>query len=86
MRAVVVSNAAFAADQSFNLFGNSSFLIAAINWVAGNDALISIPPKPPITNTIEMNDTTRAFVVLVCLFAVPVLVLMVGTVVWWKRR
>lgn len=85
-RAVVVSNAAFAADQYFSEFGNSSFLVAAVNWVAGNDALVSIPPKPPITNTIEMDDATRAFVVLFSLFAVPVCVLILGTVVWWKRR
>jgi len=52
----------------------------------GNDALVSIPPKPPVTNTIEMTDVERAFVVLFSLFALPVFILIVGTVVWWKRR
>jgi len=85
-RVVVVSNAAFATDQSISLFGNSSFLSATVNWVAGNDALVSIPPKPPLTNTIEMNDSTRAFVVLFSLFAAPVCVLILGTIVWWQRR
>jgi len=85
-RAVVVGNADFCSDQGFNLFGNSSFFLAAVNWTVGNEALVSIPPKPPVTNTIMMTDAVRRFVSLFSVFALPFTVLILGGVVWWRRR
>jgi hypothetical protein len=86
MRAVVVANAGFATDAAFNQFGNSSFLLSAVNWVVGNDALVSIPPKEPVTNTINMTEATRRFAAIFSIFTLPLLLLMIGTVIWWKRR
>lgn len=86
LRAVVAGNAAFCTDAAFNQFGNSSFFLSAVNWVAGNDALVAIPAKEPITNTINMSAATQRFAVIFSLFTLPVLLLMIGTVIWWKRR
>jgi hypothetical protein len=86
LRAVVVGNAAFCTDSAFDQFGNSSFLLSAVNWVVGNDALVSIPPKEPITNSISMTSATQRFVVIFSLFTLPILLLLIGTVIWWKRR
>ena len=86
MRAVVVGNAAFATDAAWNQFGNASFFLSSINWVVGNDALVSIPPKPPVTNSLSANDVTRRFASLIALLALPLGVLLLGTMVWWKRR
>jgi hypothetical protein len=86
LRAVVVSSAGFCTDTAFDQFGNSSFLLSAVNWVVGNDALVSIPPKEPITNSISMTSATQRFVVLFSLFTLPILLLLIGTVIWWKRR
>jgi len=86
MRAVVVGNAAFATDVAFNQFGNASFFLSAINWVVGNDVLVSIPPKPPVTNSLSAGEVTRKFAVLISLLALPLGLLLLGTVVWWKRR
>lgn len=86
MRAVVAGNAVFATDAAFNQFGNAGFFLSSINWVVGNDTLVSIPPKPPVTNTLEANDVTRRFAILFSLVALPLGVLLLGTMVWWKRR
>lgn len=85
-RAVVAGNAAFCSDDWFNQLGNAAFFLSSINWVAGNDALVSIPPKPAVTNSITMNDATQRFALLFALLVMPVLTLFVGTVTWWKRR
>lgn len=85
-RVVVVSNALFATDAYFPLLGNASFFQACVNWLVGNDALVSIPPKPPVTNTLTMSSSAQRLAILMSLFALPVLVLIAGTVVWWKRR
>jgi ABC-2 type transport system permease protein len=86
LRAVVAGNAAFCSDDWFNQLGNASFFLSSINWVAGNDVLVSIPPKAPVTNSITMNAATQRFALLFALLVMPVLALFVGTVTWWKRR
>ncbi len=86
MRAVVIGNASFAADAAFHQAGNGSFFLGAVNWVVGNDALVSIPPKKSSVNSITMTDATRNFATLFSLVALPLGVLLLGTAVWWKRR
>lgn len=85
-RAVVVGNASFASDGAFNQYGNGSFFLGAVNWVVGNDSLVTIPPKQPVTNSINMTAGTRNFAALLSLVVLPLAVLLLGTVVWWKRR
>ena len=85
-RIVVVGNASFASDGAFNQYGNGSFFLGAVNWVVGNDALVTIPPKQPVTNSITMTAGTRNFAALLSMAVLPLAVLLLGTVVWWKRR
>mgnify|MGYP001126787802 CR=1 FL=1 len=86
MRAVIVSNASFATDDLFDRFANGPFFLGAVNWAVGNDALVSIPPKKPVTNTISMTTPTIRFITLFALLVLPILSLLIGGVVWWKRR
>jgi hypothetical protein len=86
LRAVVVGNGSFCTDSAFGQYGNTSFFLSAVNWVVGNDALVSIPPKEPVTNSISMTTATQRFAVLFSLFTLPILLLLIGTVIWWKRR
>lgn len=86
MRAVVVGNASFITNDVFNLFANGPFFLGAVNWAVGNDALVSIPPKEPVTNTINLTASSQNFVALFALLVLPVLSLLIGSVVWWKRR
>jgi len=86
MRAVVVANASFITDNIFDHFANGPFFLGAVNWVVGNDALVSIPPKEAVTNSIDITAPTRRFITLFALLVLPILCLLVGGVVWWKRR
>lgn len=85
-RVVVTGSAGLATDPFWDLLGNRSFVLSSINWVAGQETLVSIPPRPPVTNTLSMPDSTRRFAALFSLFALPVTMLLLGGVVWWKRR
>lgn len=86
MRTVVTANASFITDNVFNRFANGPFFLGAVNWAVGNEALVSIPPKEPVTNTIDVTAPTRRFITLFALVVLPVLCLLVGGVVWFKRR
>ncbi|MBV9865255.1 MAG: Gldg family protein [Abitibacteriaceae bacterium] len=85
-RAVVVGNSYFVTDQFFELLGNGSFFTSAVNWVVGADKAIAIPPKPPVTNSITLTPESGRFIILLSLFALPLLSLFIGGIVWWNRR
>jgi ABC-type uncharacterized transport system involved in gliding motility auxiliary subunit len=61
-------------------------LLSSVNWAVGNDALVSIPPKEPVSATLQMPDATARFATLLSLLVLPVLSLGIGAAVWWKRR
>jgi hypothetical protein len=86
MRAVVIANPNFAIDSNFAYAANGNFLLASLNWLAGNELLVSIPPKPPVTNTIDMTPGVRRFVNIFSLFTLPVIMLILGGLAWWRRR
>lgn len=86
MRAIVIANAQFGADTFYNNYANGNFLLSCVNWVAGNDLLVSIPPKPPVTNTITMTPGVRRFAAILSIFTLPLAILMMGGVMWWRRR
>jgi ABC-type uncharacterized transport system involved in gliding motility auxiliary subunit len=57
-----------------------------VNWTVGDDQSVAIPPKPPLVNRIEVNEQTARFLALLTLLVLPAAVLLMGGVVWWKRR
>lgn len=86
---LVVSNASFVQNQAMQVFaayGNRSFWLASLNWLAGNAEMISIPAKPPVSNSIALPDATQRFISFASVLVLPALVLILGTVIWWRRR
>jgi ABC-type uncharacterized transport system involved in gliding motility auxiliary subunit len=86
MRALLVCNANFGGEELFAQTSNGNFLLASVNWLAGNELLVSIPPKPPVTNTIDMTPGVRRFVNIFSLFTLPIIMLILGGLAWWRRR
>jgi len=61
------------------------FALKSIAWLVGNEKLISIPPKDITPNRVTVSDRQRNLaIVAVCLL--PVLVMLTGATVWWRRR
>jgi len=87
-RLVVVANEAFLEDQFMkNNPGSQSFVLNAIDWLAGNDALISIRSKdrtpPPLTFS---SSVSRNLLKWGNLVGVPLLFVLVGMVRVSGRR
>ena len=85
-RALVVASADFASDRWAGEFGNRSFALSGINWVAGDEVLVSIPVRAPVVNNLSMPDEIKRLSLWFSLFALPLGCLLVGALVWWKRR
>ncbi len=86
MRAVFVGSGGLGADTNFGAYANGDMFLSAVNWVAGNELLVSIPPKEPVRNTLDMPPSVRRFSVIFSVFTLPLLVLLLGGLMWWKRR
>lgn len=88
-RIVVVADAEFMTDRLITgarVWANAAFALNGINWLVGNEKLISIPPKEQETPYLTMVGAQQAIAAVMALFVVPGLVVLAGGIVWWRRR
>ena len=85
-RFVVVGGATWLTNRFLNFNGNSDLALNAINWLASDEDLISIRPKPPEDQHITMTRAQMNTVRSMSQFGLPLLVVILGVAVWWRRR
>lgn len=85
-RFVVVGSSSWAANSFINFNGNSDLAANAVDWLSSDEDLISIRPKEPEDRRITMTRSQRNLVTITSQFLLPLLVIVVGVSVWWKRR
>lgn len=85
-RFVVIGNSTWAANQFISFNGNDDLALNAVNWLASDEDLISIRPKPPEDRRITMTKAQMNVVKATSQFILPLIVLVAGVGVWWKRR
>lgn len=90
-RIVVMGNANFLSNTFITNGGNLDFGINIVNWLAGDDDLITIQPMPlkDANVTIPATDTGRAIAWIVFhsfQFFIPIAVFAIGMLLWWLRR
>src|SRR5208283_5063633 len=85
-RFVVVGNSAWASNQALGFSGNRNLLLNMVNWLSSDEDLISIRPKQPEDRRITMTRAQQNLVLLTSQFALPLVVVILGVGVWWKRR
>jgi ABC-type uncharacterized transport system involved in gliding motility auxiliary subunit len=85
-RFVVVGSSSWAANRFLDFNGNNDLALNAVNWLASDEDLISIRPKPQEDRRITMTRTQLNFVRITSQFMLPLVVVVAGVAVWWKRR
>jgi ABC-type uncharacterized transport system involved in gliding motility auxiliary subunit len=85
-RFVVVGSADWADNQYINFNGNSDLAVNAVNWLSSDEDLISIRPKPPEDRRVTMTQHQFNAVLATSQFVLPLIVVVAGVGVWWKRR
>jgi gliding motility-associatede transport system auxiliary component len=85
-RFVVIGGSTWAANRFINFNGNNDLALNAVDWLSSDEDLISIRPKPREDRRITMTRAQMTFVRATSQFALPLLVLVAGVAVWWKRR
>lgn len=65
---------------------NRELFLAALAWLAGDSARVAIGPKLPEQSRMVVDDRILARVFLVTVVALPMLTMLAGLLVWWRRR
>jgi len=90
-RLVVVGDSDFITDGFIGQLGglgrqNLAFAAMAINWLVKNEKLVTIPPKEPAERPYSVTDAQRRFTWAVTAGIVPLLIIIAGAFIWWRRR
>lgn len=85
-RVVVMGTSQFLANQYAGLLGNLDLGVNMINWLAGDESLITIQPRSRGDLTLDLSRAGLALVGFGFLAVLPLAFLITGGVVWWRRR
>jgi ABC-type uncharacterized transport system involved in gliding motility auxiliary subunit len=85
-RFVVVGSSSWAANSFINFNGNSDLALNTIDWLSSDEDLISIRPKEREDRRVTMTRAQLNLVRSTSQFLLPLIVVIAGVSVWWKRR
>ncbi len=85
-RFVIVGTSRFAINAVIGFNGNRDLFLNMINWLSEDEDLISIRPKEPDSQRLDLNQAQMGRIRYLTLLVMPLLILAVGFSVWWGRR
>ncbi|MFN7086625.1 MAG: GldG family protein [Burkholderiales bacterium] len=85
-RVVVVGSGHFLSNTFLGNGGNLDFGINLVNWLAGDDGLIAVQPKPAADSSLEIDTTQLYLIAFTFLLVLPLAFMITGSVIWWRRR
>lgn len=97
-RLVVIGNSNFVSNGTLNTritvggqqqriqSGNGLLFGNMLHWLAGQETLIAIPARPMDNRPIFLTAEQTAFVFWSSFLLIPLAILIVGALVWWRRR
>jgi ABC-type uncharacterized transport system involved in gliding motility auxiliary subunit len=85
-RVLVVGNGSFLANSYIGSAGNLQLGVAMMNWLSSEDDLVSIDPRPAPDTKVELDQMTLYIIVFSFLVGLPLVLVLTGTFIWWRRR
>jgi gliding motility-associatede transport system auxiliary component len=85
-RLVVTGTSLLAANAYLGFQGNKDLVMNMVNWLSAEESLISIRPKPQEQQTLNMNQRQMGQLLYLGVFGLPLVIILVGAGVWWRRR
>ncbi len=85
-RAVVIGSGHFLANMYLGNGGNLDLGVNVINWLTGDDRLISIQPRSAPDVNLTLSRGWLLAIVGVFLIALPLALISAGAWIWWRRR
>ena len=86
VRLIVIGDSDFASDNHYREVNNSDLFLNCVNWLAEETELISTRRNVLPFRRLAVNPDQANFINYSSLILPPLLVLMVGVIIWWRRR
>lgn len=85
-RVAVIGDANFLANQFLGNAGNLDLGMNLVNWLAGDDDLITLQPRVTKDAQIDLSQNKKLLIVVVFLLVLPLGFLAAAGFSWWRRR
>ena len=85
-RIVVIGNGNFLANAYLGNGGNLDLGVNLINWLVGDENLVTIQPKASIDANLDLKKPVAVSIVLGFLVVLPLAFLLIAALIWWRRR
>ena len=85
-RVVVVGNGNFLANQFLGNGGNLDLGVNMVNWLSGDEALITLQPRANIDGSLDLGRTSQYFLLFGYFVFLPLAFAAIGVLIWWRRR
>jgi ABC-type uncharacterized transport system involved in gliding motility auxiliary subunit len=85
-RFVVVGTSSFAINNFIGFDGNRDLFLNMLSWLSSDEDLISIRPKEATDRPLNMNQRQVTLMFYSSVIGLPLLIVVMGVGVWWRRR
>jgi len=83
---IIFGDSDFILNAYFNFYGNGDIFLNSINWLAEEEDLISIRPKPRDFSSVQLTRQKGNIIFFLSVIALPSFILILGGVIWLRRR
>lgn len=85
-RIVVIGSGAFLSNTYLGNGGNLDLGVNIINWLTGDENLITIQPRATRDSSLILGKLPAALISLGFLIVLPLVLVVSGIMIWWRRR
>jgi ABC-type uncharacterized transport system involved in gliding motility auxiliary subunit len=85
-RAVVIGDGDFASNSFLPYMANSDLLVAAVRWLAREERGTAVRTRIPVPPMILLTGSQSRWLFIFIVILLPLTVIGIGGVVWWRRR
>lgn len=85
-RLVLVGDADFLSNSFYPYMANSDLALGLVRWLAREEALIAVPQRVPVPALVLLTEDQLRMLYLVVVGLLPLSSILVGVLVWWRRR
>jgi ABC-type uncharacterized transport system involved in gliding motility auxiliary subunit len=85
-RFVAVGSSNWVANNILRFNGNRDLFLNMMNWLSSDEDLISIRPKEPEDRRLMLSRRQMSMIFSSSVIGLPLIVVVAGLMVWWKRR
>ena len=85
-RFVALGTSLLATNSFLSFQGNRDLVMNMVNWLSSEEGLISVRPKPPESQQLNLTARQMSKILYAGVFGLPLVIIILGFMVWWRRR